>query len=406
MLKPLPQLVALLFCLLGLGLASGQEVPNSSANAQGYCYMQPFGARVEVLIRTPLVLQWLDIPIDADATVTAADQEKIRTAAAQMVADWCAITVDSIPVTGTLTTVAFFKGSLTKSIAVLPTDSLSPKDLMVGFVWEFPLPAGPLQVDVLWTKFLPPLEVIPMQINFGRETEAHELYIKLPVIHWINSKGKLPHPRPPATVPHYVETTLLSVPVAFIFAVILGFLVHGWMNFHQKKYPGGFMPFFMAWVFGLFISANMFVVSIPNPASPTAVPITTKEQAEAIVTPLLHNLYRAFDSTSEASVREILQRSVDTPLLDQVYKTTDTALTLPGPEGIRVQVTELAVALDKVVPSGRGFVTDVEWSTMGKRSHWGHTDSQANTFKAKLSVQPKDGVWKIKALEILEERKL
>jgi hypothetical protein len=409
MLKPLPHLVAvgLLYCLLGLGLVRSQDATSSigtKPDAQGYLYVQPFGARVEVLIRAPLILQWLDMPMDAAAAVTTEDQEKIRTATSQMVADWCAVSVDGVAMKGTLTTVAFYKGALTKSVGILPADALSAKDLLIGLVWEFLLPAGPEQIDVRWTKFLPPLEVIPMQVNFGRETEAQELYIKLPVIHWIN-KGRLPHPRPPALVPSYVDTTFIPIPVAFILAMILGFIVHGWMNYHGKKYPGGFMPFFMAWVFGLFISANMFVVSVPNPASPKAVPITTKEQAEAIVTPLLHNLYRAFDVTNEAAVRDVLQRSVDGTILDKIYKDTDQALKLAGPEGIRVQVTELAVTIEKVEASGRGFIAEAEWSILGKRSHWGHPDVLASRYKARLSVQPKDGVWKIKNMQVLEAHK-
>lgn len=405
MLKPLPQLIAvgLVYCLLGLGFARSQEA--TKPDAQGFLYVEPFGARVEVLIRTPLILKWLDMAMDADATVTAEDQAKIRTATTQMVADWCGVSVDGLPMTGTLTTVAFFKGAAPKSVAITPADSLSANDLLIGLVWEFPLPAGPEEIDVRWTKFLPPLEVIPVQVFFGRETEAQELYIKLPVIHWYN-KGRLPHPRPPAAVPSYVESTFISIPVAFVFALILGIVVHSWMSYHRKKYPGGFMPFLMAWIFGLFISANMFVISVPNPTSPHAEPISTKEQAEAIVTPLLHNLYRAFDVTNEASVRDILHRSIDTPLLDRIFKETDAALTLAGPEGIRVQVSELAVTLDKVETVGRGFSADAEWSILGTRNHWGHKDTQANRFKARLSIQPRDGLWKIKTLDVLEERKL
>ena len=173
--------MGLFFCLLGLCSGFGQQVAGTTSGAssdiQGYLYVQPFGARVEVLFRAPLMLQWLGITMDADATVTAEDQKKIRTATTQTVADWCSVTVDGVPMTGALTAVAFFKGTPMKSATILPTDALSVNELLVGLVWEFPLPAGPEQIDVKWTKFQPPLEVIPVQIFFGRETEAQVYFL-------------------------------------------------------------------------------------------------------------------------------------------------------------------------------------------------------------------------------------
>ena len=62
----------------------------------------------------------------------------------------------------------------------------------------------------------------------------------------------------------------------------------------------------------------------------------SKKDAEAILTPLLRNVYRAFDHRSESEIYDVLARSVDGELLRKLYLETIQALTLEGREGTRV----------------------------------------------------------------------
>lgn len=55
---------------------------------------------------------------------------------------------------------------------------------------------------------------------------------------------------------------------------------------------------------------------------------------------------------------------------------------------------------------GTGFVTDATWSVGGTVSHFGHRHFRQNRYRARVSVVPVDGVWKIQSVELLDEERL
>ena len=89
-----------------------------------------------------------------------------------------------------------------------------------------------------------------------------------------------------------------------------------------------------------------------------------------------------------------------------MYLQTIQALTLEGQEGTRAKVNDLSVTVDKVTPQGSGFVAEGEWTALGTVGHWGHQHQRVNRYKARLTVVPVAGEWKIRAMEVLEERRL
>jgi hypothetical protein len=106
-------------------------------------------------------------------------------------------------------------------------------------------------------------------------------------------------------------------------------------------------------------------------------------------------------------VYDVLARSVDGELLRKLYLETITALTLDGREGTRVLITDFEATVDKVSPhpESGGFIAECTWSVLGNVGHWGHAHPRYNGYKAKLTVQPMNGEWKLTTLDVQEVRR-
>ena len=172
-----------------------------------------------------------------------------------------------------------------------------------------------------------------------------------------------------------------------------------------RRLPGGGLPYFGVWLFGLVLFSKLLTITLQRGES--APIITQTAEAQKIVAPLLRNVYRAFDHRIESRVYDVLARSVDGELLRKLYLETITALTLDGREGTRVLITDFEATVDKVSPhpESGGFIAECTWSVLGNVGHWGHAHPRYNGYKAKLTVQPMKGEWKLTALDVQEVRR-
>ena len=57
-------------------------------------------------------------------------------------------------------------------------------------------------------------------------------------------------------------------------------------------------------------------------------------------------------------------------------------------------------------PMKDGFRANCSWDVSGSVGHWGHIHQRVNRYRAKLDIEPTEGVWKITGLKILEEERI
>jgi hypothetical protein len=71
-----------------------------------------------------------------------------------------------------------------------------------------------------------------------------------------------------------------------------------------------------------------------------------------------------------------------------------------------VEAVEI-VKVDSVDPaSPGGFIAKTAWTVGGTVTHFGHRHFRQNRYDARVSVVPVDGHWKIRSIEILDEKRL
>jgi hypothetical protein len=163
----------------------------------------------------------------------------------------------------------------------------------------------------------------------------------------------------------------------------------------------------IAWIFVAAILSAMMIAHVPNPFDKVPAAVDRPDVAAKIASPLLRNIYRAFDYQDESRIYDSLAMSVDGELHRKLYLETLKALQLEGREGTRVRVSELDVQIDKVTPGDNySFTTEGQWTALGTVGHWGHAHTRVNRYKARMTFRPVDLAWKITALEVLELKRL
>jgi len=124
---------------------------------------------------------------------------------------------------------------------------------------------------------------------------------------------------------------------------------------------------------------------------------------------LLKNVYRSFDFREEEDVYDRLATSVTGDLLSDIYLQNRKSLVVTQAGGARARVKEVEILeVDVNHLDGRSLdlLFHARWTAMGTVGHWGHIHTRKNRYEANITVQPKDGVWKITNLELLEEERI
>lgn len=372
--------------------------------AHVYLYVEPYQVRVEALFDMHAVFKWLT-PDETrlPSTLTAKRQVEIVADAEKLAADWCSLTTNDVRQPYAAPAAFFVKGRPGATIPMRENEELDINHCMLGFLWQFTTEETPDDVDVAWKGWINALKEIPVTVLFGNQSEKIMVNSVTRRIHWMN-KGRL-RPAPLAAVPTFARAQPMRIPAGGILWVIAGAVFYWYIWHRDYRLPGGGMPYFVVWVFGLVLFAKLLVVTLERGE---AVPVITDAgEAQKIVSPLLRNVYRSFDHRSESRVYDVLARSVDGELLRKLYLETINALTLEGREGTRVLITDFEATVDKVTsaPAGGGFIAECNWSVLGNVGHWGHAHPRYNGYKASLTVQPMQGEWKLTALQVQEVRR-
>ncbi|MGV3659936.1 MAG: hypothetical protein ACO1TE_07120 [Prosthecobacter sp.] len=373
--------------------------------AQAYLYMEPYQTRFEVLFDAASTLKWLTPDAPEPAELSAELQEQVQEKAALRAAEWCALTSSGEVASVPQVQVSVIKGLPAKTLPMKEGEAVPLNQAMVGFIWEFATPPAPAEVLVTWKGWINGRTVLPVKVFFGKQSEAGEINSTMKTFRWRNL-DRLPRPAPLASVPQWEQPDPVRVPVGGIIWLLGGLVFYAYLRIKDHRLPGGSTPFVAVWLLGAVLMSQLLVV--PVSVGPSKPRITEVADAQRIVSPLLRNVYRAFDHRAESDVYDVLERSVEGDLLRRLYLETIQALTLEGREGTRVTITKFQVTVDKVGPNpaGEGFVADCNWMAEGNVGHWGHNHTRLNIYNARLTLVPAKEEWKLTGLEVQEVRRL
>jgi hypothetical protein len=363
-----------------------------------FLYVEPFEVRVEIIARPIDVQVWTDIGVDGIDTIPVEIQQDVMQRVAAFFAERLDLTIDGEPIRPELDRVNFLRRTLRTSTVISPPEELDVHAATLGVIFVHPTSEYPQEAAVTWNLFSPRIQRIP-----GAATdEAGPLRFFLQpddnVLWW---KNFLKSPDVPTLVgvaappPAWLRVMMWVGWIALLAtaAAALRLVVNSFRGTKPSRQA-------IAAVVVVLLISTAFLFGARSVG-------LNDERSEEIVSALLYNVYRAFDFRDEEIIYDTLERSVTGELLTQTYLETRRGLELASQGGARAKVKQ--VEMLEVVSErtgGRSFRANCTWNVAGSVGHWGHIHQRTNRYVAELTVEPVDGVWKITALELIQEERL
>jgi hypothetical protein len=368
------------------------------APMNGFLYVEPYEVRKEIIVRPVDLQSWLDLKLSGHKTIPVEMQAEVKRKVGEFLRGHHAVQIDGKTVEGELARINFLERSLKASRVVDPPEELSIYSAMLGVIFVYPTDGLPNVVTMDWDLWNERMDTIPAVSVDQAGPLPTTLDSDYRVLKWQNF---LKNPQLPTLItlvdpPTMLERVLLAI--RWIVAGIAGLCLLLIARSFRTQRPS---------MVGAFISVALvigFTGGVFRLADGAAV---SDERAGEVVSPLLHNIYRAFDYRDEEKIYDTLALSVAGDLLTDVYLETRRGLELASQGGARVKVKEVELIDVSAKPAGGGgFAVRTTWRAAGSVGHWGHIHQRANRYMADLTINPVEGRWKLTGLEILEEEQI
>jgi len=360
------------------------------APMSGFLYVDPYEVRKEIIARPLDLQQWVDLGLEGRDTIPAEIQPELERRAAAFLREHHPVVIDGKRLEPELARVNFLERTLKTSRVVEPRRELDVHSAILGVIFVYPTGALPQRATLEWDLWSDRIQRVPAASVDQAGPLPSILEPDYRVLEWQNflKNPEIPGLEILAAPPGAVRRALAWLRWALL-AVAVGAVL--W----SVRAPRRRVPVALA---GLGIAAAAFWWGRDA--------VLTDARARQVVGGLLRNVYHAFDFRDEGHIYDVLARSVEGELLEQIYLETRRGLELANQGGARARVKAVEVDELETRSDGRGFAAEAVWSVGGAVGHWGHVHERRNRYRAELRVAPVDGDWKLVGLEILEEERL
>lgn len=382
------------------GPAASQRLAPSSPNApiQSFLAVEPFEVRHEVMLR--LAGLSVALGLDPEGTLATADQSAVADSLVSMVLGWTGVTVDGVPVEPLVRRADYMTVDPT---GALPRTNPVPEEVataVVGVIVAYPTAGMPDQVWLEWEPFPEVVSELPATVIDPENTSSDLLSVSSTVVRWENALVEDPIPSVAAVEvePTRIPIPWLSLPLFVLSVLLLARTLRG-----ERR--GRSFAFARIALAGALLVGPVARSAVAVPGSSGRTP--SERQARRILSGLLPNVYRALEFRQEEAIYDRLAVSVTGETLTEVYLEQRRALEMEerGGAQARVETVEVQEARD-IESTAEGFSVRGEWTVGGMVTHFGHRHFRQNRYDARVGIEPVDGTWKIRSIEVLEQERL
>jgi len=362
------------------------------APMSGFLYVEPYEVRKEIIARPVDLQAWVDLGLDGRDSIPVEIQPELKRKAAAFLREHQPVVIDGAVIEPELARINFLERTLRTSRVIDPPRELDIHAAVLGVIFVYAIDGLPDRVTMDWDLWSERLGQIPA----ASVDQAGPLPAFLDrdgrVLEWRNflKNPRLPTLRVLEPPPGALARTLLWGRWLLALVALLAVL-----RAARERGTGATAVAAAA----LLVAAGGFWASRDAGLSDT--------RAREVIGGLLHNVYRAFDFREEGRIYDVLARSADGDLLEQIFLETRRGLELQSQGGARAKVKQVELvdlAIDSV--DGAAFSATASWNVAGSVGHWGHVHERRNRYRAELGVAPVDGSWKLVRVEVLEEERL
>ncbi len=319
------------------------------------------------------------------------------------------VLINGIPVTPTIDRVDFYGVDFRDFAQRAPEQRVSMANARAGVILRYPLSSPPEEVALTWDRFSRHIWNVRTVVYAYDETESKVFsrYGSEPTFHWKNP-GRPPLPAIRPIESEEYEPPRWSIPLISLVCILAAPLsvltLWTWGAPRWSRF---------AMAAGLGAVAGVLWPLHHEFSDPFAEPeVVEVEEAEEIFAQLHGNLYRAFDYTREGDIYDALSRSVDGPLLEDLYLQIQKGLTMQEQGGAVSRIRDVKLLSQEVHPlpaqgpQPPSFDLHCRWTVEGTVEHWGHIHARTNQYEALFHVAQREGAWKVVSLDLLDEQRV
>jgi hypothetical protein len=357
--------------------------------------VEPYEVRQEILMRVEAVLREYN-PDYREDIIPIPMQEELKSSVTRNILDNTGIRINGAhldPADMNVNFVHLSRGGVT--VRKQPIEE-SVGEGIIGITIVYDTEALADSIDMSWAIFTDSVSMVEASV-----VDAHGAFTKVltPDDKEIQWKNRLAGYRVPVIEAIAVEPYPLPlISLVFITGVIIAVLVMMGRKKQIKYIRVIAVILVAAFIMYPFVRTNASVPVISNW-------FPSKERTGILLNQLLTNVYRAFDRRDENTVYDRLSFSVTGEQLTDIYIQNRQVMALENRGGARAKVDEVDIleVFEVNRREDQGMVADAMWTVRGSVNHFGHTHYRQNQYRALVSFVIEEGIWKISAIEPIEE---
>ncbi len=381
----------------------------SYSSIYSFIYIEPAEIRHEVLI--PLASLKTVIPVRSrdPSFLEIEEQDAVREEIRGWLKDRNPTTINGNPIAAEVSRVDFYALDLKDFAGRAEPRRISLASGRVGVILTYrPSEDTVREATLTWDRFHAAIgKIQSVVIAHSDQMERFEFskFNKGPmnVFSWTCPPERLPAPIV-AVDAVVAAKPVLQIPVAaLVLTLVAG--AFGILSHHRRK-----SILIVALLLLAGVSAAWTPVTMAHPWRKP--PEISNEEAVEIFRRLHQGTYRALDFGSENRIYEVLETTVDGPLLEELYLQLRQSLEIREQGGAVARVSSVRhgqTSRAARVPDGPewpGFQITADWTVTGTVEHWGHIHERSNQFAADFFVEPRGGKWKVTRMDIRNQQQL
>jgi len=378
----------------------------SYSSVYDFIYITPREVRQEILIpiaslATVLKLEradisYLDIP----------EQDAAREEISEFFSRENSVKIDGLEVRPRVDRVDFYGLDLRDFAVQAERKKISMANGRVGIILSYGAKTPPSSVEVNWKLFNEAIKTVDAIVFPYDKVEQTQfsMFLADNTYRW-SSDTQRSLPEISEVLAQFQPAQVIQVPLVTVVAALAGLLT---LLFGSRMLGKG-----VALGLGLvlLLTAGLCWKSAPLPVTvrQARVPELNEEQASEIFRQLHANIFRAFDYHQKEEIYDALARSVDGPLLSELYTQLRKSLEVQQQGGAISRIDQVNVesgAKTGQTAAGEKLNFDYrcKWNLVGSVEHWGHLHERTNIYDAAFTVTLVDKAWKITGMQSLDEQ--
>jgi hypothetical protein len=383
----------------------------SYSSVYSFLYIDDYEVRHEILIPLLTLEDSVLLARDDDDFLDISEQDAARQQIEAFFTSGNPVEIDRVAIKPSVDRCDFYGLDFKDFAKRSERRSVSIANARVGIILNYATTKPPETVKLTWNRFSNYIWSIDMVVYAHDEASRVTLSRigKNNTFEWQNPGQPAPSP------PEQVEVSIpprpmWSLPVVSLSClVLLPCAIVALRVRHASAF--NYLLVFIAVGVGAAATYPLSRWEMPNPFVP--VPRISDEEARTIFATLLTNTYRAFEYRGENDIYDALEYSVDGDLLSDLYLQIRRGLEMQEQGGAVSRIRQVTIVDGKLEPlrevdaaDSRCFAYHSRWTVNGTVEHWGHIHSRTNEYHAVFTIVPRNEVWKITDVELLDEKRL